>query len=185
MQTLDIQDINGLTAVELVREVRMACSFSWTAGALATNNWLPWLDALPLDMRRGLPDGTHVLAVHAAPGTDDGDGINPATADESLRLLMVDAQADLVLVGHTHVQFERIINSIRVVNPGHISNPLPPDLRAGYALLQADQQGYQIVFNQVDYDRQAVIEAMQQRQHPSKEYVTRLMLGQVKPEWET
>jgi hypothetical protein len=59
----------------LVLKMRLASSFAWTIGAVAPAGWLPWLRALPLEMRLILPDGTRVLAAHAAPGTDDGDGL--------------------------------------------------------------------------------------------------------------
>ena len=47
-----------------------------------------------------------------------------------VRPLLTGADADLVFVGHTHVPFDRRIDGVRVVNPGSISNPFPPDLRA-------------------------------------------------------
>ena len=178
------EELKDLTPTELARHIRMASSFAWTSGALAVAGWLPWLMVLALEERMELPDGTRVLAVHAAPGTDDGDGINPTTNKECLRLLLANAQADLVLVGHTHAPFDRIIDGIRVINPGSVSNPLAPDLRASYALLYAEQDGYRVTFRNVDYDHQAVIDAMHQRLHPSKEYITRLMSGQIRPGWE-
>jgi predicted phosphodiesterase len=168
----------------LPRYVRLVKSFAWTQGALAASSWIEWLEGLPLEMRTQLPDGTRILAVHAAPGADDGNGINPATDEADLRIIMTDVQADLVLVGHTHVPFDRSIDEVRVINPGSVSNPLPPDLRACYALLIADHDGYQIYFQRVDYDRRLVIEAMRQRRYPSQNYVSRLLLGQIKPKWE-
>lgn len=47
-------------------------SFAWTAGAISAAGWLPWFKKLALDMRLVLSDGSRVLAVHTAPGTDDG-----------------------------------------------------------------------------------------------------------------
>lgn len=64
--------------------VQVARSFAWTAGAVGTTGWLWWFKELPLDFRFTLPDGTRILAVHAAPGTDDGMGININTSNEDL-----------------------------------------------------------------------------------------------------
>jgi putative phosphoesterase len=163
--------------------VQVARSFAWTTGAVGTSGWLSWFRELPLEFRFTLPDGTRVLAVHAAPGTDDGRGININISDEELWALIEDADADLVLVGHTHLPFDRRVGSIRVVNPGSVSNPFPPDLRASYAVLETDEQGYAIHHRRVDYDRQAVIEAVQEVNHPALDYIERFMRGENRKDW--
>jgi hypothetical protein len=93
--------------------VQVARSFAWTTGAVGTTGWLSWFKELPLDFRCTLPDGTRVLAVHAAPGTDDGMGININTSDDELGVLVKESGADLVLVGHTHLPFDRMAGNIR------------------------------------------------------------------------
>lgn len=134
-------------------------------------------------MRFILPDGSRVLAVHSAPGTDDGTGIDLNISDEELLKLMSGVDAELVLVGHTHLPFDRTVGNIRVVNPGSVSNPFPPDLRASYAILEADENGYKLNHRQVDYDRTAVIKAVKEVNHPAFEYITRFMRGENKKDW--
>jgi predicted phosphodiesterase len=163
--------------------VEVACSFAWTTGAVGTTGWLSWLGELPLDFRFSLPDGTRILAVHAAPGTDDGMGININTSDEEICALVEKSEADLVLVGHTHLPFDRMAGNIRVVNPGSVSNPFPPDLRACYAVLKADKQGYTIQYRRVDYDRDAVIRAVREVNHPALDYIGRFMRGENRKDW--
>jgi predicted phosphodiesterase len=171
--------LDNLEALHM--KIRLASSFSWTVGAVAPAGWLPWLRQLPLEMRRVLPDGTRLLAVHAAPGTDDGDGIRLRTPDDELRRMLAGIEADLVLVGHTHIPFDRLLDRVRVVNPGSISNQFPPDLRASYAILVCDSRGYSLEHYRAEYDRQAVIEAVQRLAHPSQAYITRFMRGENKP----
>lgn len=60
-------------------------------------------------------------------------------------------------------------------------NPFPPDLRAGYVLLEADSRGYEVQFMNVEYDREAVIQAVQHANHPAGEYIIRFMRGQNLP----
>lgn len=163
--------------------IQIVRSFSWTAGAISAAGWLPWFKKLTLDMRFILPDGSRVLAVHAAPGTDDGTGINLNISDEELLKLISGVDAELVLVGHTHLPFDRTVGNIRVVNPGSISNPFPPDLRTSYAILEADENGYKLNHKQVDYDREAVIKAVKEVNHPAFEYITRFMKGENKKDW--
>jgi len=167
----------------LEQRLRMVSSMSWTAGAVAATGYLSKLEELPLEMQMTLPDGTRLLAVHAAPGTDDGFGINPTTPGAKLRELLSGVKADLVLVGHTHAPFDRTVDGVRVVNPGSVSNPFPPDLRAKYALLVADEHSYSLEFHAADYDRQAVIDAVEHLNHPSVKYITGYMRGENKPGW--
>jgi len=163
--------------------IQIVRSFAWTSGAVSAAGWLPWFRKLALDMRLVLPDGSRVLAVHATPGTDDGMGIGFNISDDDLLKLVSDVEAELVLVGHTHLPLDRIVGNIRVVNPGSVSNPFPPDLRASYAILEADENGYEISHRRVDYDREAVIKAVQDVNHPALEYITRFMKGENKKDW--
>jgi predicted phosphodiesterase len=163
--------------------VEVSRSFAWTTGAVGTTGWLSWFKELPLDLRFNLSNGTRVLAVHAAPGTDDGMGISVNTSDEELCMLVEEADAELILVGHTHLPFDRMAGKIRVVNPGSVSNPFPPDLRASYAILEAGEQGYTIHHRRVDYDRVAVIQAVREANHPALDYIERFMKGENRKDW--
>ncbi|HSF81889.1 MAG TPA: metallophosphoesterase family protein [Anaerolineales bacterium] len=175
----------------LHRHIRIARSFAWTAGAVSAGNtrgkddYLAWLSALPLEMRTVLPDGTRVLAVHAAPGEDDGDGLYPVMSAQEMEASVASCEADLLLVGHTHVPFERQAGKVQVVNPGSVSNPMAPDLRASYAIIDAKPSGYSLAFRRVDFDRQACIEAAKEVRQPSWKYIEQFMLGNRRPDWES
>ncbi len=157
---------------------------SWTQGMVTAGGWFDWLSALPLDVRLTLPDGTRVLGVHAAPGTDDGPGMRPTMSDAELAKLLEGCEADLVFVGHTHWAQDRTVNGIRMVNQGSVSNPLPPDLRASYVLLEADSAGYHLQHHRVDYDHAAVIDRLQKIRHPHADYIIQYMRGENKPPWD-
>jgi predicted phosphodiesterase len=161
----------------------VAGSFAWTRGAVGATGWLPWFRDLPLDLRLSLPDGSRLLAVHAAPGSDDGMGIHINTSDDELCEQVSGLDVEIVLVGHTHLPFDRTVAGFRVVNPGSVSNPFPPDLRASYALLEADGAGYKIDHRRVDYDREAVIKAVKEVNHPASGYIERFMRGENKKDW--
>jgi len=153
-------------------------SFSWTRGYLSATGWLGWLANLPLEVRLTLPDGTRVLGVHASPGRDDGSGIQSTHSDDQLERRLAACEADLVLVGHTHVSLDRQVGKRRVINLGSISNPVTPGLQATYALLDADEQGYAIQLRRVDYDQEAVIKAIEQSCHPTPSFLTSFMRGE-------
>ena len=164
-----------LDSAKILRMVEIAGTFAWTQGAVAVTGWWDWMAQLPLELERTLPDGTRCLCVHAAPGSDDGDGIAPDTADETIAGLLDGCPADLVCVGHTHQPFDRRVGRWRIMNPGSISNPSPPETQAVYALLQADASGYHIEHRKAAYDREAVAGRVEELRHPGAKFIFRYM----------
>ena len=76
-----------------------------------------FLDSLPTTWRQ-LIDGVRVVVTHARP-RDDMNGILPDVEDHELARLLDQADADILLVGHTHVAFARRLPDGRMVaNPG-------------------------------------------------------------------
>jgi predicted phosphodiesterase len=157
--------------------VEVAGTFAWTQGAVTQAGWLEWLAALPVEMETALPDGTKVLGVHAAPGRDDGMGFYPGLTDAELAQLLGDCDADLVFVGHTHQAMDVTVDGTRVVNVGSVSNPVPPDLRADYVLLEATPSGYQLEHCRVDHDRDAAVAALGRMRHPGARFIVELLEG--------
>lgn len=158
-------------------------SFGWTQGCLAHSGWLDWLEKLPLEHRVTLPDGTRFLLVHASPGQDDGNGIHLASTDADIEARLKGCEADVVLVGHTHCIVDRQVNGVRLINPGPVSNAFPPDLRSSYVILDIAETGYSVEFRRVDYNRQAVIEAIKKLHYPGEAYVAAFMEGKILSGW--
>lgn len=149
----------------------VTASWAWIKGWLCATGWFDWLRALRVEHRLVLSNNDTLLCVHASPGYADGPGIGPHTSDEELAELTAGSQADIVCVGHTHVAFERVVDGVRVINPGPVSNPLAPDLRAAYAILDADHKQVRVAHRRVEYDHGAVIEAVQRSHHPAARYI--------------
>ena len=63
-----------------------------------------------------------VLYVHASP-RNDMDIFTELTPAESIAFLFEDVDADVVVCGHTHMQFERTIAGKRVINSGSVGAP--------------------------------------------------------------
>jgi predicted phosphodiesterase len=157
--------------------VETAGTFAWTQGALTAAGWLDWLKRLPLELRVRLPDGTQFLAVHASPGRDDGAGIAPDMSDAAIQASLEECEAGLVCVGHTHGPVNRRVGRWHVVNLGSVSNPPTTERRASYVLLQADKMGYQIEHRLVEYDREAVVRALEQLGHPGAAFIIKHLRG--------
>ena len=64
----------------------------------------------------------HVLYCHASP-RNDMDIFTPHTSEERIAFLFEDVDADVVVCGHTHMQFERTVAGRRVINSGSVGSP--------------------------------------------------------------
>ena len=64
----------------------------------------------------------NVLYVHASP-RNDLDIFTELTPEERIAFLFADVDADVVVCGHTHMQFDRTIAGKRVVNSGSVGMP--------------------------------------------------------------
>ncbi|HSE65826.1 MAG TPA: metallophosphoesterase family protein, partial [Gemmatimonadales bacterium] len=80
-------------------------------------------------------DGLRIMLVHASPRDPLYGYRDPTVAAWTDELSEVDA--DLVLVGHTHVQFELNLEARHLVNPGSVGQPKGGDPRAAYAMFEA------------------------------------------------
>ena len=158
--------------------IEVADTFAWTQGMITAGGWLQWLKDLPMELRITLPDGTRFLGVHASPGCDDGSGVSPEMNENDLQELFSTCDANLVCMGHTHLPMERKWNGMHLVNPGAISLSLTPDRNACYAILNATKYEYTISHRQVEFDRQRVIDQLNQLGHPGRTFLIRHLTGQ-------
>ena len=89
------------------------------------------------------------------------------SSDEDLRQLAVDAQADLIGVGHSHQAFARFVEGVWFVNPGSVGLPMDGDPRASYATLEFGPESIEVQHYRVDYDVERVLAALRQHDLPS------------------
>lgn len=153
----EILDLASSDPARARRVLAIRRNFDWTRGAVAAAERLEWLANLPLDERVTLPDGTRVLLVHAAPGTDDGVGIREEQGDEQLGALLDAVHADVVIVGHTHKPLDRTVGGTRAWNLGSVSVPFTAEKRAMWTLLEAGEGGYRLERQFAAYDTAAVL----------------------------
>jgi putative phosphoesterase len=89
-----------------------------------------------------------VVFCHASP-RNDMDVFTAETPDARVRALMAGVDADLVMCGHTHMQFDRNVDGLRVANAGSIG--MPSGVPGAYwAMLGPDLE-----MRRTDYDREA------------------------------
>ncbi len=89
-----------------------------------------------------------VLFCHATP-RNDTDVMTVETPLERMRVLMSGVTADVVVCGHTHMQFDRMVDRLRIVNAGSVGMPYG-EPGAYWARL-----GVGVRMCRTDYDRKA------------------------------
>ncbi len=122
----------------------------WVAERLGEER-LAFLSGLPLDVTLEIDGPGRVRFCHGAPGSDELP-ITRLTPDERLRELLAGVDEDVVVCGHTHVQFDRTVDGIRVVNCGSVSAPYEVEFAAYWTLLGPD-----VDFRRTDYDVEAAV----------------------------
>ena len=73
------------------------------------------------------------LYVHASP-RNDVDVFTERTPDERIAFLFEDIDADVIVCGHVHTQYERVVAGKRIVNSGSVGMPYEDDPGAYWRL---------------------------------------------------
>lgn len=100
-----------------------------------------------------------VLFCHATP-RNDTDVFTRLTPEERLLPIFAGVQTDLVVCGHTHMQFDRMVGQVRVVNAGSVGMPYG-DPGACWLLL-----GTGIELRRTEYDGEAAAATIRATHYP-------------------
>jgi putative phosphoesterase len=124
----------------------------WTAGKLSAASLEKLRRLQPRD--RLELGGRRILLVHGSP-RDDNEYVFPLTADA---WPFGDIDVDVLVMGHTHVQWQGRFGRLLAVNPGSVGQPRDRDIRAAFATLET--RDLSVGLHRVDYDRSRVVSAV-------------------------
>lgn len=97
--------------------------------------------------------------------------------DSSLERLLDMVEADVLVCGHTHLPYHKILPGGRqVVNAGSVGKPKDGDPRACYVVLEANNGDLNVTFNRVEYDVEKIAQAIEATDMPD-EYADMLRTG--------
>jgi len=80
------------------------------------------LASWPMTLRLDIDGCGHVLFCHGTP-RDDNECFTRLTPEDRLLPIFERLNASLIVCGHTHMQFDRMIGKTRVVNAGSVGMP--------------------------------------------------------------
>lgn len=120
---------------------------------------LAWPQTLVLD---------RVLYCHATPRSDE-EIVLPVSSENRWAEVLAGVEDDVVVCGHTHVQFDEVHAGRRIVNPGSVGNPTDR-ATAWWALVGPD-----VELRTTDYDTEATAAAMRVRGFPRTDFADELI----------
>jgi diadenosine tetraphosphatase ApaH/serine/threonine PP2A family protein phosphatase len=124
-----------------------------------------------MTLRLSVPPLGDVLFCHATP-RNENDIFLDSTAEELLSPAFEPAQAAVVVCGHTHMQFDRIVGKTRIVNAGSVGMPFGP-AGADWLLL-----GPGVDLRHTNYDLDAAAERIRGSGYPAaEEFAARYILN--------
>jgi putative phosphoesterase len=126
----------------LERLLRLEAVFVRGNGDREPGEWVAErLDPAALEFLRELPVAVPLAGVrycHGSPRSDT-EILTRVSPDERIRAALQGVHERLVVCGHTHVQFERALDGIRLVNAGSVGRPYEGRPGAFWALLDGEQ----------------------------------------------
>ena len=148
--------VRGNAEDEVVRRsMRFGPLATWCADLLGDER-LATADAWPLTLELDIEGLGRVLVCHSTPASDEPI-YTSITPDDELRQLLGPVDADVLLCGHTHMQYDRTLSSgLRIVNPGSVGMPYDGQRGAFWAVLGPDG----VEFRHTLYDVEAAVAAM-------------------------
>ncbi len=119
-----------------------------------------------------------VLFCHATPASDLPI-LTRATPEADVLRELGDVSADVVVCGHTHVQYDRRVGGVRLVNAGSVGMPYEGSPEARWALL--GDEGLELVTTA--YDAQAALEQLERTGFPLlRQWFVPMLNGEVSAE---
>jgi predicted phosphodiesterase len=85
-------------------------------------------------------------------------------------------EGDLIAFGHTHKPWHRKVAGIHFLNSGSVGKPKDGDRRAGYVLVEAEEEVTSVEFVRVEYDVECAVEGILHNTLPN-EFADQLRAG--------
>ena len=139
---------------------------AWTNQHTSEYNKL-YLKRLPLSIPLQV-DGLRVRLVHGSPRKIN-EYLYEDRPDATMERLLDMAEADVLVCGHTHIPYHRILPSGRhVVNAGSVGKPKDRNPQACYVVLEGTGNNSSVTFKRVPYDIERTAQAIEASDMPNE-----------------
>lgn len=104
--------------------------------------------------------GKKVLIVHGSPRRIN-DYLHADMPEESALRMFDDEKVDIIICGHTHFPYTRIMDSKCLINAGSVGKPKDGDQRAAYTVLKLTESSLETEVIRVKYDVERMAQAIE------------------------
>lgn len=130
-------------------------SIDWTTEAVTPDN-KEFLTRLK-DKIEFTVDGYKFLLVHGSPRRIN-EYLHKDRPESSLKRALEGLDIDVLLCGHTHIPYHRVIDGVHVINDGSVGKPKDGDPRACYAII--DTKRFRVEYKRVSYPVESVADQL-------------------------
>jgi len=135
-----------------------ACALRWTSNTISREN-LDYISKLKDTETISLGD-TEIFLVHGSPNDPD-EYVYPEDIEPGLLAM---TGSDILVLGHTHIQFKKEFEEGIIINPGSVGQPRDKDPASAIAILDTDTK--RVELKRTGYDIEKVIEDMRKTYLP-------------------
>lgn len=140
-------------------------SLEWTKAKVTAEN-RAYLRSLEKEIRFEV-GGKSVLLVHGSPRR-----INEYLFEDrpisSFQRLAASSHADIIVFGHTHRPYTKVVDGVLFVNAGSVGKPKDGDWRACYIILEPSNESQPVTFVRLPYDVKTVATAIRASDLPDQ-----------------
>lgn len=140
-------------------------SLAWTKAAVTTEN-KAFLRTLAREIRFEA-DGKRVLLVHGSPRRTN-EYLFENRPISSFQRLAAASEADIIVFGHTHRPYTKLVDGVLFVNAGSVGKPKDGDWRACYLIVEPGHSTEPARFFRVPYDVASTAAAIRASDLPDK-----------------
>lgn len=139
-------------------------SISWTVENTSESN-KKFMKSLPDRIIKEI-DGKKILFVHGSP-RQLNEYLYEDVPAEHILSMMQEAGADVLVCGHTHLPYHRLVEGRHIINAGSAGKPKHGDPQAIYALIKIEE-GIHVDFIKVPYDYESAARAVEEAGLPAE-----------------
>lgn len=119
--------------------------------------------------------GKKILIVHGSPRRIN-EYLYADRPEESVLRLFDDENVDIIICGHTHLPYTRVMDGKCLINAGSVGKPKDGDVRAAYTLIKLTEGSLETEVIRVNYDVERMAQAIESSGLPG-EFAAALRTG--------
>lgn len=123
-------------------------ALDWNRRNLSEEN-LVYLEELP-ETRRMTLDGLDIFLAHGSPARPIDEYIWEEDIDEDFLDVFFESPPDVVILGHTHRPYVKVVGNTLCMNPGSVGQPRDGDPRASFGVI--DTKSFEAELRRVEYE---------------------------------